>query len=790
MIKRTINILVLFCIFFFFSRKSISQPLYKLEGKITDIVTKEPVNNASIIIKENKTGTVSNDSGYFSLSVRIPAFTIVVSAVGYGNSTKTVDLLQSNELLIVTLQKKPDETLDEVVVNTTRERSKVKTVEMNVTQINPELIKRSPLILGEADIIKALILQPGITTAGEGAGGFNVRGGNADQNLVLLDGAPLFNTSHLIGFFTSVSPDAIQEVTLHKGGMPSQYGGRISSLLNMKVKSGSTGEMNYTTGVSPVSARFSVSGPLVKDKLTFAAGVRAAYPNLVLNMLPDKFGDSRAFFYDAIIKSEYSFSTNNKLSITAYKSFDKFKFDTATSYDWKNDLVALNGSFVITPKLSLKINGNYSRFISGINNLPENYEFKLTSSIEQKQAKASFLYALNDKNKIEAGGDFILYNISPGKREPSSHASIINPLSIQKEQGREMAAYVSDEISFTDKITLQAGLRYTTYDYLGPKSVYSYQPGVPRSKESLNDTLLYGKNKSIQQYAGLEPRVSLKIGLTDFMTFKLSYNRGQQFLHLISNTTAISPVDFWKLSDNYIKGQKGDQYAAGFFKSFLNNRYELSIEGYYRTIKNMVDYKDGATLLLNNNIETALLNARGRGYGVEFSLIKNTGKFTGQFNYSFSKSEIQILHDFATEQVNQGIYYPSNSDRPHNLAVMTKLKLGNGWSFNSNFVFSSGRPATFPDGNYSYNGTIVTNYSKRNLDRLPVYHRLDAGFSYVSRRYSQQKKYSILNFSFYNLYSRQNAYSIYFQRNPIVLSPYRLSVVGTIIPSISWTYNF
>lgn len=790
MIKRATPIPVLFCILLLITTNVIAQTTYRLQGRIVDVVTKEPIKNASIIIKENKSGTASNDSGYFSLPVRIPNFTINISAIGYGNSSMQVDLSQGETQLAITLERRPDETLDEVVVNTTKEISKVKSTEMNVVRINPELIKRSPLILGEADIIKALTLQPGITTAGEGAGGFNVRGGNADQNLVLVDGAPLFNTSHLLGFFTSVSPDAIQDVTLYKGGMPSQYGGRLSSLLNMKVKSGSPDRMRYTTGISPVSARFSMNGPVVKDKLTISAGMRAAYPNLVLNALPDKFGESRAFFYDAILKGEYSFSAENKLSITGYRSYDKFKFDTATAYDWTSDLISLNGSFAVASKLSLKVNSSYSKFVSGINNLADNLQFKLSSTIEQKQAKASLLYEVNDKNRIEFGGDLILYNISPGDRKPTAANSSINVLSVAKEQGREVAAFISDEINFTDRITFQAGVRYTTYDYLGSKAVYRYEDGVPLSKETINDTAFYTKNKSIQRYSGLEPRIALKIGLTDDMTFKISYNRGQQFLHLVSNTTAISPVDFWKLSDNYIKGQKGNQYAAGFFKNIHSNEYELSIEAYYRTIQNMVDYKDGATLLMNDYIESALLNARGRGYGVEFSLAKNTGKLTGQFNYSYSKSEIQVLNNFASEQVNNGIYYPSNADRPHNLAIITKLKLGGGWSINANVVVSSGRPATFPDGNYSYNGTIVTDYSKRNLDRLPLYHRLDAGLSYVSRRYPEQRKYSIVNISFYNLYAHQNAYSIYYQRSPVALLPYRLSVIGSIIPSISWTYNF
>ncbi len=782
-----------FILSFTVCERAFAQSKNTIQGRITDGVTQKPLENVSVIIKETKRGVVSNDSGYFNLPLpsRVK-FTIVVSSVGYLNTSIPVDLSlhKYDSSLTITLKKKADAELDEVVINATRERSRVKTTEMNVVKINPDLIKRNLLLFGEADIIKTLILQPGITTAGEGAGGFNVRGGNADQNLVLIDGAPLFNTSHLLGFFTSVSPDAVQDVTLYKGGMPAQYGGRLSSLLNMKVKSGNAAQMQYTTGISPVSAHFFLNGPLVKNKLTVTAGLRAAYPNFMLNQFPGKFGDSRAFFYDGIAKAEYSFNTNTRLSITGYRSYDKFKFDSTTSYDWQSDLATVNFTSTITPKLTLQLNGNYSRFVSGINNLPRNYEFRIASSISQKQGKASLIYSLNDNHKIEAGVDYIRYDISPGNRKPNAAGSIVNALAIPNEQGREMAGFISDEISFTDKITLQAGLRYAVYDYLGPKTVYQYRQGLPLSKETITDSISYTAGKSIQRYSGFEPRVSLKVGITEELSLKLSYNRGQQFLHLVSNTTAISPVDFWKLSDNYIKAQRGDQYAAGIFKSFDKGAYELSVETYYRTINNTVDYKDGATLLLNPYIESGLLTAKGRGYGVELSFSKTAGKFTGQFNYSYSKSQVQIVHAFPSEQVNNGDYYPSNSDRPHNLAIITKLKLGGGWSFNADFVYTSGRPATYPDGNYAYNGTIVTNYSKRNLDRLPAYHRLDAGFSYVSRRYSDQKKYSIWNISFYNLYMRKNAYSIYFQRNGVLLQSYRLSVVGSIIPSVSWTYNF
>lgn len=475
MIKKTYLPAFVFLTFFYSYIPASSLAQYAIQGRTIDQVTKEVVKNVSIIIKETKRGTASNDSGYFKLLVRLPKLTLQFSAIGYQNATKTVDLSKDDKPSVVELEKRADEMLDEVVVNATKEKSKVKSVEMSVTRINLELIKRSPLILGEADIIKALTLQPGITTAGEGAGGFNVRGGNADQNLVLIDGAPVFNSSHLLGFFAALSADAIEDVTLYKGAMPAQYGGRLSSLLNIKVKSGNTEKVYFTTGVSPVSAGVFINGPLVKDKLTFTVGGRAAYPDLILNQLPGKFGSSRAFFYDGIIKGEYSFNDKNKISLTGYSSYDRFKFDTAISYEWKSNLLSLNYISAISSKVSLRANANYSKFVSAINNLPVNYAYKLTSSIEQKQAKFNLSYALAANNKIEVGGDYVVYNISPGERKPASPTSNINPLNIQKEKGRELSGFITDEVNLAANITLQAGIRYTSYDYLGPKAVYQYK---------------------------------------------------------------------------------------------------------------------------------------------------------------------------------------------------------------------------------------------------------------------------------------------------------------------------
>ncbi len=600
----------------------------------------------------------------------------------------------------------------------------------------------------------------------------------------------MFNTSHLLGFYTSVSPDAVQDATLYKGGMPSEYGGRISSLLNMRIKSGFSEKIKFATGISPVSVRLMANGPIIKDKLVFTAGVRVAYPNFILNQFPGTFGNSRAFFYDGIGKLEYQFNAKNRIGITGYTSYDKFKFDTETEYEWRTDLVSLNYSSDLSEKLSLKVNANYSRYGSHINSLLTKYESKLVSTIEQRQAKATFQYKVNNKQRWEAGVDYIHYTISPGTRNPSSDSSNILPFSVEKEQGRELAAFINAEFDFTDKISLQAGLRYTNYNYLGEKKVYSYEEGGPLTRETITDSTVYGKNDNIQQYGGFEPRITLKIGITETFSFKASYNRGQQFLQLITNTTAISPVDFWKLSDSHLKSQYGDQFAAGLFKNFNAGKYEVSLEGYYKKAKNLLQYKDGANLLLNPYIETALLNSQSKGYGVEFSLIKNTGVVTGQLNYTYSRTKVQVLTAFANEKVNDGNYYPADTDRPHNFSITSRFRLGKGWSFNANFVYVSGRPATYPDGTYSYNGTIITDYSKRNMDRLPANHRLDIGLSYVTKRSPDQKRYSMWNISVYNVYGYDNAYSIYFIRYHDRLQSYQLSVIDSAIPSITWNYYF
>jgi len=782
----------IFRLFFFtiISFQAIAQESYIAKGTVIDYETKQPIKQVSVVVQSLRTGTTTNDSGYFSIPIKSSKVIIQFTYIGYTSINKEYIFLATTKPFLIELKREATPSLDDVTVKAFKERSKLKTTEMNVVRINPESIKQGPILLGEADIIKALILQPGITSTGESAGGFNVRGGNADENLVLVDGAPLFNTSHLLGFYTSLSPDVVQDISLYKGGMPAEYGGRLSSLLTMKIKNGNKEEIQYNGGVGPMSSRFFVNGPLIKNKLTFTSGFRTAYPNFILNQLGSNFGNSRASFYDAVLKAEYTINDKNTLSITGYRSFDKFKFDSTMEYQWESNLVSLNFNSELNSKLTFKFNANRSNFFSTIFGLDKAYEYSLISKIDQTQLKPTFVYHPAENHTIETGLDYILYQVSPGAQKPNSVSSNIIPITIPKEQGREMAAFISDNIEVNSKLSIQLGLRYVGYDYLGPKNVYQYEQGYPMSKETISDTIRYAANKIINSEQGFEPRIAIKYSLSDVLSLKISYNRGQQFLHLISNTTSISPVDFWKLSDPYIKKQIGDQYATGLFSSFVNNLYEASVVVYYKTTQNTVQYKDGGTLLLNPYIESALLNARGRAYGVEMSVAKNFGKVTGQVNYTYSQTQVKVLNTFPSEIVNKGAYYFADIDKPHNLAIIAKIKLQRGWTFNTNFIFTSGRPATFPDGNYLFNQNVVSNYSLRNSDRLPAYHRIDAGWSYSTKISPEQKKYSTWNISFYNLYMHENAYSVYFKNVNTRLRAYQLSIIGSIIPSITWNYNF
>lgn len=779
---------LLFSLFVIASYSTVAQQRLRLTVVVRDGVTQKPVPGANLFIAETKTGAQADSAGVISL-LHVPgALTVYVSAVGYLRGRETI-VLDFNKRVEYRLQPRSTD-LEEVDVRATRADKNIKGVQMGQIQLSMPELKRMPVVLGEPDILKALSLQAGVTTAGEGAGGFNVRGGRADQNLVLLDGAPLFNTSHLLGFYTNVNPDLVQDVSLNKGAFSAQYGGRVSSLLLMSSRNGNKEGWRVSGGLSPVSARVAVDGPISKNLTLLAAG-RVAFPNYLLQLFPTaSVKNSRAFFYDGSLKLTYTPTEKQTIAVSAYRSQDNFRFPGDTLYGWQSDVVTGRWSYLIKSNLQLNLTGLYSGYHLNVDGVTPGLTFRFRSYIEQREGKADLFYTLNQKLKIQAGINAIRYDILTGDAEPTGSESSINPKRINPERSRELGAYVNTEWELTPHVSFQAGLRYSAFALLGPQTVYSYAENVPISPETVSDSVLYGRGQPAQTYGGLEPRLALRVQVAKNTALKASAGRTRQYVNLISNTTAITPLDFWKLSDRYIPPQIADQVSVGLFQNLHDNAFEVSVEGYYKRLQNQIEYRYGANLILNPKLETALVRANGRTYGVEFGLSSNKGRLTGQLNYTYARSLIAVQTPFDELRINNGDYYPSYIDRPHTLNIQARWAMSHNWSFSTNFVYYTGVPATYPDGQYTYNGEPVQDYSRRNADRIPDYHRVDVAFSKDTRFNKAQKRYGIWTLGIYNLYARKNPYSIYFTRFNQRTESYRLSVFGTMIPSIAYNFYF
>lgn len=767
---------------------AISQSRFSFSGTVTDASNGQAIPGVGVFFSGITRGTLSDSSGKFSIYLPKSGYVITVRALGYRVETFNINLNQ-NISRDIKLNQRVDE-LAEVEVKTTREDRNIKETQMGVVKLEMKNLKKIPVVFGETDIIKALTLQPGITTVGEGAGGFNVRGGRVDQNLVLLDGMPIYNTSHLLGFLSSINSDALSGVTLYKGGIPAQYGGRLSSLLEMNTKSGNAEKLTGSVGVGLITSKVVLEGPILKDKVTFMVAGRIAYPNFMINQFPSPTDKSKAFFYDLNGKVQYKLNAKNILTLNSYRSFDNFKFADDTLYYAKTQNLSLQYSSLISKSLTLNFQGIYSNYDFGTQGYRKDYEFTLNSRIRHNELRAFALYTPKEQIKTEVGINAIDYKINPGDLKPDVSTSSIITLNLPQEFAREISPYINIDWSITSKISMQIGARYSIFQNRGPKTVFAYAEGESRTNQRITDSISYNKNQTIKQYGGIEPRLSLRFAITKNSAIKLSYNRMRQYLHLISNTTAISPVDFWKVSDTHIPPQIADQLSIGIFKNFKDNTYETSIEAYYKDIQNLVEYKNGARLYFNPNIETELVSAIGKAYGIEGSIQKNKGRLKGSLSYTYSRTLARVESEYPSEQINRGDWFPSTFDKPHNLALSIQHFLGNGWTFSSNFVYASGRPATYPDRTYRLLGKTVIDYSSRNLDRIFDYHRLDASLLKDTRKTPDQKRYTTVSLSLYNIYGRRNPYSIYFVRYNNAMRSYRLSVFGNIIPAVAVTYNF
>jgi hypothetical protein len=634
-------------------------------------------------------------------------------------------------------------------------------------------------------------MLPGVTSVGEAAAGFNVRGGNTDQNLILLDNVPIFNPTHLFGFFSVFNPDAVQDVTLYRGAIPAQLGGRLSSILDVKQKEGDNKKFQGTGGIGTVAGRLALEGPVMKNRGTVLVAGRSSYTNWVFQKLPDvELRDDKASFYDATIKLSANLSDKSKYIFSGYRSHDSFQFNTDTVYSWSTTNASFTFDHSFSEKLQGQFTGIYGDYDLGLNFNSRFNEARYESGIQQKGIKADFAYRTL-KQTLRFGGSSTYYTFAPGALKPNATDSNINAKILQADKAVESALYVNNEVEVNPKLAFTAGLRFSTYQNLGPGKVYQYEAGKPKSLSTVTDTVLYESFSVVKPYSALEPRFSVRFNLNENSSLKAGYSRTKQYLHVISNTLTVSPIDIWKSSNMYIEPQTGNQVSLGFFRNLRQNMVETSVEVYYKTIKNQLDYKDGAQLFLNEALETEVLPADGEAYGIEVMVNKKSGRVTGWVSYAFSRTFLQTNGIFPEEKINKNQKYPASYDKPHNLNIVANYQINRRFSASANFNFSSGRPFTAALSHYALDGNVIPFYGPRNAYRLPAYHRLDLGINMLTNHKKNKKWEGSWSAGIYNVYARQNVYSAFYRHTyGSKAAAYRLSVIGSAIPYLTYNFKF
>lgn len=772
----------------------LAQDKFTLSGTITDASSNETLIGVNIIFPELQTGTNTNEYGFYSISLPEGTYKVQISYLGY--TTITEIIIFSEDKIISYKLIESTESLNEIVIEQDIERLNIKKPQMSVNKLSINTIKQIPVVLGEVDIIKSITLLPGVTNAGEGSSGFNVRGGAADQNLILLDEAIIFNSSHLFGFFSVFNPDAIKDIKLYKGGIPAKYGGRVSSVLDIYQKDGNSNKFHMNGGIGIVSSRLLAEGPIKKEKGSFLIAGRSSYAHLFLPLFDL---DNVAYFYDLNAKLSYRLNNNNSIYLSGYFGRDVFNISDSFENTYGNTVVNFRWNHLFSDKLFSNMSAIYSDYYYGLN---LNFVgFDWNSGIQNFNFKYDFKHYLTNDLKLEYGLNSIYYKFNPGDIQPSDESSGINPFKLTDKYAFENAIYIDAEHIVSDKLALSYGLRVSSFLRLGQDQLNVYEDEKPLLFN--NDLQIYEKanpirsesfdrSDIIKSFINLEPRFSLAYQLNEKSSIKASYNRMTQYLHLLSNTISPTPLDIWTPSGKYAKPQLLDQVAIGYFRTFKDNLFSLEVESFYKKIQNRIDYVDGADLIANNAIEQVILNGRARAYGLEILFRKNEGKFKGWLAYTLSKSEQQTPGRNATETgINNGKWYNTAFDRTQDISLTGSYELNNKWTFGSNFLFQTGRPITFPNGQYEFNGINIPNYESRNSIRLPTYHRLDVSATYSPNPDSTKQWKGEWVFGIYNMYNRRNAASINFGQNRITgqNEATRLAIFG-VIPSITYNFKF
>ena len=773
-----------------------AQDKYTISGSVYDKKGNETLIGATIFFSDLNIGTTTNEYGFYSITISKGTHIITVSYLGFSDESKIIEL--NNKTSLDFYLSESSQALDEVVIQTDIEKINIKSTQMSVNKLTSKTIKQIPVVLGESDIIKSIILLPGVTSAGEGASGFNVRGGAADQNLILLDEAIVFNSSHVFGFFSVFNPDVIKDVKLFKGGIPSKYGGRLSSVLDIYQKEGNNKEFKLTGGIGLISSRILAEGPLKKEKSSFLIGGRSSYAHLFLPLIDN---NNEAYFYDLNTKFNYRLNKNNNIFLSAYFGKDVFGINNSFINKYGNAVTNLRWNHLFSDKLFSNLSLIYSDYFYGL--ILDFVGFEWDSGITNINFKYDFNHYLKDNLKLSYGVNNIYTKFNAGEIFPNRNDSGIIPFKLTEKYANEFAFYLEADHNISEKFSLKYGLRFSNFTRLGQDELNTYENDNPLiynqqlqkyEPATANGLINYERSDILKSFNNFEPRLSFSYLLNSDSSIKASYNKMAQYLHLLSNTSSPTPLDIWVPSGSFIKPQVLDQYAVGYFKRFKDGDFSLETELFYKDVKNRIDYINGANLVANNEIETVILNGKSRAYGLEFMFRKNEGKLKGWLAYTLSKSEQLTSGRNSIEPgINNGEWYNTPYDKTHDLSINASYELSKKWKFNTNFLLQTGQPTNYPVGQYEFQGLNVPIYNdnQRNSDRLPTYHRLDLSAILTPIKNNNRDLQAEWVFGLYNIYNRKNAASIAFSRNTETSTneAIKTSIFG-IVPSVTYNFKF
>jgi hypothetical protein len=783
-------------IFYFFLNQVYGQTKFTISGTLKDSTNGEAIIGGTVLVKETKSGMSSNVYGFYSITLPSGNYTIEYTSVGYKKIEKRIDLTQNRQLTI-NLSPLVQNLTEVTVVNQNSGSVNVNSIDMSVNKLDIKTIQKLPALLGEVDIVKSLQFLPGVSQVGEGSSGFNVRGGSVGQNLVLLDEAPIYNSSHMLGFFSVFNPDAVKDVKLYKGAIPAQYGGRTSSVLDVRLKEGNQKKTEVDGGIGFIFSRLAVQGPLIKDKASFLIAARRSYIDAIASVLTgNKFGLN---FYDLTLKANYTLNPKNRVYLSGFLGRDNFGVSEAATFNWGNKSATLRWNSVINSKLFANVSAIFSNYNYNLGfNQDDNNKYKWHSSIANYFIKPEFNYFISNNSEIKFGFEASSYRFDPSNTKVVTNGEEVDN-SLEKKHALEVAAYLSHRWQIIPKLEIQYGLRFSHFDYLGAGTAFTYNDTIPGKRRSVASEKYYEKGQRIASYQNPEPRFSVKFSLNNQQSIKASYARTAQYIQFISNTTASNPLNIWTPSTNNLKPTLADQFTLGYFLEVgKSGMYEASVETYYKRSSDEVDYINGAELLSNAYLEGDLLSGQGRAYGMEFYLQKKKGDFTGWLSYTLSRSELKI------DGINKGNWYPTRYDQTHNLKLVGSYTINKQWSATADFVFTTGTPTTYPNQRIVSQGYLIPYNSNdsRNDTRVNAFNRLDLSIRMEGNPFRKngqaRKNRDYVVFSIYNVYGRKNTFSNYFVQStqrttidmPLQAEAHRVAIIGTMVPSVSYNFKF